>query len=546
MGPVTDPVTGEAQPGGPARSSRRAFIRGSGLAAALCGAGALRAVAAAPATGTGAVHKALQAGPGPHAEIGYLSAAELTAAYRSGALSPVEVLKALYERMDALNPLLKAFIPGDPAIPLRDAQASQERWRRNEPLGPLDGVPVSAKHHINVRGLVTTQSRPPAARLNKIAQADDPVVDSLKSGGVIVFAKTTSPESAISHSGVSTLHGNAPNPWNLTRTSGGSSTGAGIAAAAGIGPLHVGSDGGGSIRGPSAYCGVYGLKSTPYRVAQPNYWNGWSNFGPIARDPLDSAQLMGLLTRASSRVPDQVVRPWRDEPITGVVAELKGARIGFCPWVGDIAPKMSEEPAKATEEVVALLAACGTRIESVGPFVPDDFWRSAIYGRVVVPMLRGMGNTLPRDEIEALSPWHQEMLKRSREVPESVSAEEDARFLRIREKLVNPLETFDYLVVQQFCGPTQSVDRPWPDYGTLDQRIAFSYDYVLPLWIFNYLGVPAISLPARFTADGMPIGVQIVAKPGNDEGLLRLAALLASEMERPRPWPFRWGAPRAG
>ncbi len=373
MGPVTDPVTGEAQLDGPARSSRRAFIPTAGLAAALVEPGALRAVAAAPATATGAVHKALQAGPRPHAEIGYLSAAELTAAYRSGALSPVEVPKALYERMDALNLAPEGVHSRRSGDSPRDAQASQERWRRNEPLGPLDGVPVSAKHHINVRGLVTTQSRPPAARLNKIAQADDPVVDSLKSGGVIVFAKTTSPESAISHSGVSTLHGNAPNPWNLTRTSGGSSTGAGIAAAAGIGPLHVGSDGGGSIRGPSAYCGVYGLQSTAYRVAQPNYWNGWSNFGPIARDPLDSAQLMGLLTRASSRVPDQVVRPWRDEPITGVVAELKGARIGFCPWVGDIAPKMSEEPAKATEEVVALLAACGTRIESVGPFVPDDF-----------------------------------------------------------------------------------------------------------------------------------------------------------------------------
>lgn len=517
-------------------ASRRTFLQGMGAAGLLSGLTTL------PGTSMASTAKAAPKSTTltlPHAEIGYMSAAELAAAYRSGALSPVEVLNKLYERMAALNPHFTAFIPSDTSVPLQEARASEARWRRNEPLGPLDGVPISVKDHINVRGLITTQARPPAS-LNKVATADDPVVECLKAGGALVFAKTTSPESAISHSGVSSLHGLIRNPWNPAKTSGGSSSGAGVAAASGVGPIHIGSDGGGSIRGPSAYNGVFGLKSSSFRVAQPNYWNGWSNFGPLARTPQDAACVMPLLTRANARAPEQKAIAWREAPLMRAVAELKQARIGFCPWVGDIAPRMQTEQRQAAEKVVTLLGACGANVETVEPFVPEGFWESAIYGRVVVPMLRGVSKSMPQAEQRALSPWHQAMLNASGAISEAQTAAADQRFLQIREQLVNPLERYDFLVVQQFCGATQNADEPWPDYAAVDRRIAFAYDYVLPLWIINYMGPPAMSLPAALSSQGLPIGVQIVAKHGNEEGLLRVATLLADELDRSRPWPMRW------
>lgn len=509
-------------------ASRRAFIQGIGaLAIPLPYAGS--ALAAASPVGL------------PHAEIGYLSATELAAAYGSKALSPVEVLRMLYERMAALNPHFHAFIMSDTAIALEQARASEARWRRNAPLGALDGVPVSVKDHMNVRGLITTQARPPAT-LNKVATADDPVVENLKAGGALVFAKTTSPESGLSHSGVSGLHGLVRNPWDPSRTSGGSSSGAGVAAAAGIGPIHIGSDSGGSIRGPSAYCGLYGLKTSSYRVAQPGYLNGWAVFGPLVRDPLDAARVMPWLTRANPRAPEQVVQPWREEPLTRVVAELKNARIGFCPWVGDIAPRMGAEQLQAAERVVALLSESGAQVERVGPFVPDGFWKSVVYGRAVVPRLKQLASSLSPDEFRALLPWHRAMLDGCTAVPVAEVAAEDRRFAEITKKLVNPLEKYDLMVVQQFCGEVQSADKPWPDYGHLDETIAFSYDYVLPLWIFNYIGLPTVTVPTAFSSQGMPIGVQIAGRHGGDEGLLRIAALLQAQLAGSRPWPMRWDA----
>lgn len=524
-------------------SSRRAFLQGAGAAGLVAGLATTPRAGAASNAKTAPKASSLSL---PHAEVGYMSASELAAAYRSGALSPVEALKMLYERMAALNPHFTAFILSDTSVPMQEARASEARWRRHEPLGALDGVPVSVKDHINVRGLITTQARPPAARLNKVATADDPVVESLKAGGALVFGKTTSPESGLSHSGVSALHGLIRNPWNPALTSGGSSSGAGVAAAAGVGPIHIGSDSGGSIRGPSAYCGVFGLKGSSYRVAQPGYLNGWACFGPLARSPQDAAQVMPLLTRANARATEQVVLPWRDDPVTRVVAELKQARIGFCPWVGDIAPRMAAEQRQAAEKVVALLSSCGAQVEIVPPFVPDGFWESGIYGRVVVPRLRELRRIMPEDELRALSPWHQAMLNGCNAVAEADIAAQDQRFQQVREKLGNPLQSYDFIVVQQFCGATQAADLPWPEYAHLDERIAFAYDYVLPLWIFNYLGLPAMSLPASFSSQGSPIGVQIVGKHGNDEGLLRVAALLASELDRSRPWPMRWNGTSRG
>lgn len=516
-------------------ASRRAFIQGIATAGVLGGFASAVAAKAEVAAAKKAQPAAL-----PHAEIGYLSASELTAAYRSGALSPVEVLAMLYERMAALNPHCHAFVSSDTSVAMQDAKASEQRWRRNQTLGALDGVPVTVKDHMNVRGLVTTQARPPVQRLNKVATADDPVVENLKAGGAIVFGKTTSPECGLLHAGVSSLHDNVRNPWDLRRTSGGSSSGAGVAAAAGVGPIHIGSDSGGSIRGPAAYCGVFGLKTSSYSVAQPGYLNGWAVFGPLARDPFDAAQVMPLLTRANARAAEQVALPWRDDPLTRAVAELKDARIGFCPWVGDIAPQMGAEQRKAADEVVAQLGACGAKVDLVAPFVPDGFWESAIFGRVVVPRLRAFSRELPQDEFRALFSWHQAMLNGCNAVSEAAIAEADARFVAVRDKLINPLQSYDILVVQQFSGEVQSVDKPWPDYARVDERIAFSYDFVLPLWIFNYLGLPAVSVPAGFSSHGMPIGVQIVGRHGNDAGLLRVAALLAAQLNRSRPWPLRW------
>ena len=222
-----------------------------------------------------------------------LTALELLRAYRSRQLSPVEAMASVIERVEAFEPHIAATWRYSPERALAQARASEARWMRGEPIGPLDGVPATVKDNIATMGDPTPFGT--AASDMTPAEADAPPAARLKEAGAIVFAKTTMPDYGMLSSGLSSHHPLARNPWKLDRNPGGSSAGAGAAAAALYGPLHVGTDIGGSIRLPAGWCGIVGLKPSAGRVPiDPPYIGRVA--GPMTRNADDAGLMMATLT----------------------------------------------------------------------------------------------------------------------------------------------------------------------------------------------------------------------------------------------------------
>src|SRR6516225_10317207 len=237
-------------------------------------------------------------------DIAYASAVSLLDLYRKKALSPVEVTRFLLDRLDMLHPKINAFCIVDRDGALAAARESERRWEHGEPAGRLDGVPVTIKDLMLMRGFPTRRG----SRLVDPDQdwsEDAPAVARLREAGAVILGKTTTPEFGWKALGDSPLTGITHNPWNLARTPGGSSAGAAAACAAGIGPLHLGSDGAGSIRIPCAFTGVFGLKPSFGRVpAYPLSAMGLlAHLGPMARTVADAALMLTLLSQPDPRDP---------------------------------------------------------------------------------------------------------------------------------------------------------------------------------------------------------------------------------------------------
>src|SRR5438552_9764204 len=227
-------------------------------------------------------------------DLCFLSARELVSRYRARSLSPVEVTRAILDRIALINPHINALYYVDAEGALAAARGAEGRWQRGMPMGVLDGVAVTLKDSIRVAGMPTPNgTRAFADRPNE--PEDSPVTARLREHGAIIVGKTTMPDLGMIPSGISSLHGVTRNPWNRERNSGGSSAGAGAAVASGLGPLAVGSDIGGSVRIPAAFCGIVGLKPSYGRVPIADPWPALVA-GPMARSVADVALLLGVIS----------------------------------------------------------------------------------------------------------------------------------------------------------------------------------------------------------------------------------------------------------
>src|SRR6476661_542323 len=227
-----------------------------------------------------------------------MSAVALLKAYRSRALSPVEAMQDVLARIAVFEPHIHATYLLEPERALKDARASEERWRRGEPVGPLDGVPVTIKDNIATKGEPVPLGTA-ASELSPAAE-DAPPAARLREAGAIIFTKTTMPDYGMLSSGLSSFHPLTRNPWDLTRNPGGSSSGAGALAAACCGPLHLGTDIGGSVRLPAGWCGLVALKPSLGRVPiDPPYVGRVT--GPMTRTVDDAALMMSVLSRPDRR-----------------------------------------------------------------------------------------------------------------------------------------------------------------------------------------------------------------------------------------------------
>ena len=455
-----------------------------------------------------------------------LSAATLLRHYRRRELSPVEVTGACLARIARWNDRVHAFCHVDEAAALAAAQASEARWHRGEPSGVLDGVPATIKDLVLTRGWTarrgshTTEGHPPAA-------ADAPATARLREAGAVLLGSTTTPEFGWKGVTDNPLGQIARNPWDLARTPGGSSGGAAVAAALGMGALHVGTDGGGSIRIPSSFTGIVGLKPTFGRVpAWPlSPFGTVAHLGPMTRTVEDAALMLTVISRPDTRDWHALPADGRDYRI-GLDGGIAGLRIAASPDLGFV--EVDEEVAAAFAATLAVLADLGARVELVDPPIGRP---GSIFARTWFPAAARLLEKLPPEQRPRLDPGFVAM------------AEQGARYSRaeIQDAMLERgelgvamqafLSDYDLLVTPSTALPAFGAgveypdpDRPerWSEWAT------FSYP-------FNLTQQPAISVPCGFTAAGLPIGLQLVAAKYADALVLRAAR--AFEAARPQPMP---------
>jgi len=460
-------------------------------------------------------------------DLCFTPATELVTMIRAKQLSPVELTRAVLERIERVNPTLNAFctLTADTALArARDAEAAV---MRGGPLGPLHGIPYSIKDLAFTRGVRTMSGSHIFA--TRVPDVDAPFVRRLAAAGGVMLGKTTSPEFGWKALGDSPLTGITRNPWNTAMTTGGSSAGAAAAAAAGLGPLAHGSDGAGSIRIPSSFCGVYGLKPSYGRVPMwPISNNDYaSHNGPITRTVADAALMLSVMAG-----PDDWDKSALDAPPADYVGRLRdgvrGLRVAFSPNL---------DSQRVDPEVATIVAQAARAFQELGAVVEDVKCGFADSHRII----RLLWNAHEAGNYARYLPEF-----RSRMDPGLVASIEDGlrysvtEYVEARgEKLaycdsVRPLfETYDLLLTPSVSVTAFEVGRlnpaHWPQHEwDWFPWAGFSYP-------FNFTGHPAASIPAGFTAAGMPVGLQIVGRRNADLTVLQASAAF----EQARPWAQR-------
>lgn len=470
-------------------------------------------------------------------EIWRMPASELVTRISARELSPSEVTEAVLDRMDRLNPILNAFCEPTRELARSTAAVLTERIAHGESVGPLAGVPIGIKDLIAVKGVRTAMGSP--IYRDFVPDEDDIVVERVKAAGAVILGKTTVPEFGYSGVGHNPVSPAARNPWNTAMTPGGSSSGSGAAVAAGIGPVALGTDGGGSVRIPSAHCGIYGFKPSMGRV--PLYpgarderlpgassWESLGHIGPLTRTVADAALLMSVLAGPDPR--DRLSLPAGDvDWSTAHEGEISGLRVAFSPDWGYMAvdPEVREITARAAAVFEKDL---GCTVEEAHPGWDDPFeafW-AVVVGDTDLAGLRALLGTYGAD----MSPHLVDILARDWTAEELTSA----RMVRkaVYNKMWRFMANYDLLLT-----PTLAVP-PFPLYSQgpeiTENRMVASTRWLGFCFPTNLTGQPAASVPAGFTEDGLPVGLQIIGRHLADADVLRASAAFESAA----PWADRW------
>jgi amidase len=462
-----------------------------------------------------------------------LSAREIAAQIRRKEVSPVEVARAHLERIERLNPKLNAFVDCQPEAVLAQAREAEKTIRRRgkDELGPLHGVPISIKSSIDVAGhRCEAGSR---LRAGYIAANDAPLVARLRAAGAVILGVTNTPELLMAWETDNLLYGRSNNPWDLTRTAGGSSGGEAAAIAAGLSAGGVGSDGGGSIRVPAHFCGICGLKPTPGRIPSTGHY-------PKSGGPFALIGVVGPMARTIEdvRLMFEVLAGWDDgDPAAAPVAVrevhekvIDAVPIGF--FEDDGRTPVTEETREAVRHAAGRLMECGFR---VGPFRPEglekarqlwwEFFGTA-GGMLLEPMI---GESKLRGHESELSPILREFRDWTKAAPVHTGESLLAAWMgrdKVREKILLQMRKYPVLICPTAAIPAfRHGEREWLVEGkTVKYLDAWSYCE----W-FNLLGFPAAVVPMGHSEEGLPISVQIVGRPWEEEVVLTVAAKLNAE-----------------
>jgi aspartyl-tRNA(Asn)/glutamyl-tRNA(Gln) amidotransferase subunit A len=455
------------------------------------------------------------------------TANELLRLYRRGQASPVEATQAVLQRIDHLNPRLRAYSHVAPEQAMAAARASEARWQRGEPCGPLDGVPVSIKDLILTRGWPTLRGSD-TVDAGQAWDVDAPATARLREAGAVLLGKTATPEFGCKGETNSPRNGITRNPWDLACTPGGSSGGTAAAVAAGLGPLSVGTDGAGSVRIPAAFCGNFGLKPSFGRV--PAYplspFGSVAHLGPHTMSVRDAALMLNVLAQPDARDWTSLPPDGRDYTV-GLEDGVRGLRIAWSPTLG-YAQHVHPEVAAACAAAVQRLVELGARVEALDPGFDDPL--------DITTGLWFLGswtlwNTLTADQQALTDPDFAAQAAQGR----ALSAL-DIQHLNLRRGALGAhmrqfMQRVDLLVTPAVAVPA----FPARPAGQVPMDPASMLGWTPFSYPFNLTQQPACSIPCGLTSDGLPIGLQIVGPMFGDALVLRAARAFESVQPILRP-----------
>lgn len=461
-------------------------------------------------------------------ELCWMSAAALAAAIKRKKLSPVEVTRAVLDRIERVNPRLNAYVTITDDQALRDARAAERAvGKKGARLGPLHGVPFSTKDLVITKGVRTTFGTRFYA--DNVPTEDAPMVARMKAAGGIQLGKTNTPTFGWIGATHNLVFGVTRNPWNTDRTPGGSSGGASAAVAAGLGPVAIGTDGGGSIRIPASFTGIFGHKASYGRIPVYPPSGAWSlsHIGPMTRTVEDAALMMNACAGPDER--DQYSLPAAGtDYVKALKGSLKGLRIGWSPDLGFakvVDPEVEATCAKAARRFRDL----GAKVDEarLGWPSPKAAWEAVFCGGIATRMAPYLDR--PNDIDPGLLPIIQDAVK----WPASRYVQAWFDRLTWYDHVRRYFDTHDLLLTPTIATPPFKVglDNP-PD---IAGRPVEAYDWIPFTYPFNLTGNPAASVPCGFTKDGLPIGLQIVGRRFDDVTVLRAAA----GFEKLAPWADR-------
>lgn len=458
------------------------------------------------------------------------TASEIAALVRNRQLSPVEVVAHFLDRIDAHDESLNAFVTVAEGAAMTDAHRAEASLLSGEAIGPLHGVPIAIKDLSATKGLVTTYGS--QLQRDNVPNQDDIIVERLRAAGAIIIGKTTTPEYGWKATTESLLSGNTHNPWDQARTSGGSSGGSAAAVSAHLVPIATGSDGGGSIRIPASFCGVYGFKPTFGRVPASytglGGWRALSQGGPLTTNIRDAALMLDIISGPDSR--DATCIADAAPPFERAIENASVERMRIA-WT----PAMDGRPIEAEIRDICTAAAyafesLGASIEEAMPAVETGPTLDAFstifltdYAVSLGPLIAaGHANVLPEQFVEWISAaitW---------------PAARFARALREREwhrhHFEKLFDSYDLLLMPTVATAAFPIEQ---------QPNAIDHKPVDPMSGFtpfcyhaNLAGLPAASIPCGFTKSGLPVGLQIIGAWGDEETVLRASAAF----EAANPW----------
>ena len=471
-------------------------------------------------------------------EICRLDAVHLANLVRTKQLSAVEVTRAVIDRMNRLEPQLHAFCTPTPELAIAAAERVDKNIMAGVAVGPLAGVPVGIKDLVCTQGVKTVSGS--WAYADFVPDEDDVVVERLKQAGAIIIGKTNVPEFGYSGVGHNPVFETSRNPWNTTLTPGGSSAGSGAAVAGGMGPIAIGGDGGGSVRIPSSFSGLFGMKASMGRV--PLYpgtkderypgvssWEALEHLGPMSRTVADSALVLSVIAgpddRDSRSLPYERDFDW----LTALRGDLKGKRVAYSADLGYAAvdPRVRKIVAEAAKVFERDL---GCIVEEANPGWDnpyDGFWGMVIR-ETDLRGLRAMADRLG----EKMTP-HLAAVLRTEWTAEQLT---DAMVVRkaVTNKMWRFMRNYDLLITPTVAVPPFEVGIQGPT--VIDGRAVDQFEWLHFTYPYNLTGSPAATVPAGWTDDGLPIGLQIIGRHLDDALVLRASACF----EAAQPWKHRW------